>query len=122
MKRFQECPICKVGFKQVNTSPSWFEEICKNHYTCPAEFRQYFDSSFDEEDISYIHFYTKTFNFYTYYTSRPDVPAGMTHIYFNKFPRGEFVQSPAFRIQDMKIDWDNYSKLDERVSIWNLLR
>ncbi len=95
------------------------EEWCSNQSNCPIEYRQYHLHSFEDPTLKYITFKTKNFYYYSYFHDTLSIKAGTTHVYFNQFPRDSVKQDPFLSIMDMKIDWNNLDKLDEKYRLYS---
>jgi len=125
MKPFKECPACAAHFTQDNKNAIWWEEFCSNMFNgvnpCPIKFRQYYKSSFQDDQLRYLQFYTKNFHIYVYF--EPDTLwPGKTYIYDKVFNRGEHVQGPAFIVNNFPIDFNDLEKIDFKFRKLNLFK
>lgn len=118
MKPFTKCPSCQAPFTRISYNINWLEESCSN-YGCQTQYRQYFPKSWDDPNLSYIQFKTKDFFAYFYYDHHSY--HNRAHIYHNVFPKGESVQSPAFKIPAFEVNFDKLNDLNKRWKLWTIL-
>jgi hypothetical protein len=110
MNPLQQCPGCKGKLMQWHAGGLW-EEICEDR--CGMGFYQTFASSFEDEQITNLAFYTKHFQFVIYFPNSNYNP-GITHVYLHPFPRGMTTQYPVFSIKNLQWDFDNLTKLNDK--------
>ncbi len=116
MKPFRVCPYCQDALIQNHQSKNWWEEYCcriiNSVNPCPIEYRQYYKESFVDDELQYLRFKTKDFNFYCYYAGH--LGPGKTYIYHNKFPRGETTQKPFLIVKNFPINFEDVEPVNQR--------
>lgn len=114
MKPFKLCPNCNGKFTEVNYNSAWWEEACYNN-ECELNFRQFFQTSFSDTELTYIQFHTKRFNIYAYFDCKHSL-AGLTHFYHLDF-KSATVQRPIATLKTNKVEFDfnNIDKLDNKL-------
>lgn len=115
MKPLKQCPVCQSKLKRRNYNKAWWEESCEDS---SSHYHQYYNLSFEDEELKYINFYTKTFFVYTYFSGvYPTVEnyIGLSMVYYRIFPRGQSTQQPCLKIRDLEIDLNNLDKLEQKL-------
>ncbi len=112
-----QCPGCQSKFKRIRQNEGWHQETCKKY--CPLNYSQFHQIDFDDNDIGYLHFYTKDFNVYVYvdHFGIKD----LIYIYHKVFPRGESTQQPVFKIPRFEIDWNKLDYYNNKWKLWTIL-
>jgi len=123
LKPYQECPICLCvqkpsSWTDINYNTIWWEKMCTNHYSNDCGFSQFFFSSYQDQELSYLTFSTKDFSVYVYGQNHPtEVLRNKTYFYHKIFPKDSNVQIP-FQIWDNYLpDWNNLDKLNDKLKI-----
>lgn len=112
MKPLKQCPGCQEPMIESNINRLIYER-CEKY--CSLDYYQYFEKSIKDEELSYITFHTKDFYIYSYFKQQYSLPAGITHVYHNIFPRGESSQSPFIKLTNLIIDFNNLDVLNNKL-------
>lgn len=115
MKPFKQCPGCQESLVE-NTINKLIYERCPKY--CKLEYRQHFETSINDDLLSYISFYTENFFVYSYFKQMHTIPANEAHIYHRIFPRGETCQSPMIKLKNLIIDFNQLEKLDRKLKLY----
>ena len=87
---------------------------CKDR--CVVDYFQYFDKSYQEENVTYITFNTpqNKFNLYVYFDCYGY--KNIAHIYSNLVLKSKGIASPIMMLPSNQIDLSNLDKLEEKLS------
>jgi len=116
MKTIRNCPYCGSSLDNYQATESWFQQSCARR--CDMDYMQFFDKSFDDENIIYNRFCTDHFLIYVYY-DHPQLPY-ISHIYSRAVLKEVGTAFPIIKLPSNKINIFNLEELDKKLQTLSL--